>query len=466
MGSGTRFRVAICGAGIGGLTTAVTLSRFPDIEVEIFESAQQLAELGAGIGLFPRMSFEVCSFVKIVLEYEIGPWEIVKKLGLEEDLLKTTEIKITDGPVSSFKYRKSDGPVGYDFYTLVTKGNLVTFHRPDFQKVLLSKLPPSHKISCSKRLRSYTQRLSGPIDLFFEDGTTSYCDVLVGADGLKSAVRRSLLTEKAQWAESESRCGEASDFIASIEPVWCGTNAYRALIPAERLKARFPGHRTLTQPTQYLGKNGYVIAYPISKGKLVNFVAFKSHHDLENTRFNGPWVCVTESAEFAATFRTWEPEVQALVDCVERPLRWAIHTVKPLKSFVSGRAGIIGDAAHAMTPHQGSGAGQAIEDGYVLATILGHPATTRETIGRSMLIYDQVRRPVAQSVHEVARQNGRIFTFSAPDLDFDHVSSPEEMSAKLQMLSHRFTKNWEWAWTTSAKTVIQDAFRLLGPSRS
>lgn len=107
----------------------------------------------------------------------------------------------------------------------------------------------------------------------------------------------------------------------------------------------------------------YVIAYPISKGKMVNFVAFKSHHDLENTRFNGPWVCATDSAEFAATFRTWEPEVQALVDvrlyiyilpsviqlaqqfqCVERPLRWAIHTVKPLKSFVSGRAGLIGDA--------------------------------------------------------------------------------------------------------------------------
>ena len=139
----------------------------------------------------------------------------------------------------------------------------------------------------------------------------------------------------------------------------------------------------------------YVIAYPISKGKMVNFVAFKSHHDLENTRFNGPWVCATDSAEFSATFRTWEPEVQALVDvsifftlsviqlaqqfqCVERPLRWAIHTVKPLKSFVSGRVGIIGDAvrslltfipliyrpalqAHAMTPHQGSGAGQAIE---------------------------------------------------------------------------------------------------------
>ena len=218
--------------------------------------------------------------------------------------------------------------------------------------MLLSKLPPSYKITCSKRLRSYTQRLSGAIDLLFEDGTTSYCDVLVGADGLKSAVRRSLLTEKAQWAESENRWGEASDFIASIEPVWCGTNAYRALIPAERLKARFPGHRTLTQPTQasllahlyfyykltvspplsvpwqkwskspdvvtflpsLISYFQYVIAYPISKGKMVNFVAFKSHHDLENTRFNGPWVCPTDSAEFSATFRTWEPEVQALVD--------------------------------------------------------------------------------------------------------------------------------------------------------
>lgn len=154
------------------------------------------------------------------------------------------------------------------------------FHRADFQKVLLRKLPRTCQAHCSKRLRSYTQRASGQIEILFEDGSTTSCDVLVGADGLKSAVRRSFLGEKAQWAQSEGRRREAADIAASVEPVWSGTNAYRALIPADRLRSKAPDHRIFKQPTQvrpsqtlwlfllnltayqYLGKNG-VGTYPL-----------------------------------------------------------------------------------------------------------------------------------------------------------------------------------------------------------
>lgn len=129
----------------------------------------------------------------------------------------------------------------------------MTFHRPDFQNALLRKLPRSTKIYCAKRLRSYTQRPTGPVELYFEDGSTAICDVLVGADGLKSAVRRSMYAEKARVAQSEKRMKEAAEYEASIEPTWCGTNAYRALIPTERLSARHPGHRVFTQPTQVRG---------------------------------------------------------------------------------------------------------------------------------------------------------------------------------------------------------------------
>ncbi|SRR6266545_7885983 len=138
----------------------------------------------------------------------------------------------------------------------------MTFHRPDFQKVLLSKLPPSYRVHCSKRLRSYTQRLGGPISLLFEDGTEALCDVLLGADGLKSAVRRSLLCEKSQWAQGEGRWSEAADLTALIEPCWSGTNAYRALIPADKLRARHPHHRAITQPTQV----SFLIAFDTSAG--------------------------------------------------------------------------------------------------------------------------------------------------------------------------------------------------------
>ena len=62
----------------------------------------------------------------------------------------------------------------------------------------------------------------------------------------------------------------------------------------------------------------YIIAYPISRGTMVNFVAFKSQHDLENSKFNGEWVCLSEKSELIITFGGWEPEVQALVDVCQK----------------------------------------------------------------------------------------------------------------------------------------------------
>lgn len=126
----------------------------------------------------------------------------------------------------------------------------MTFHRADFQRVLLRKIPASYRVNCSKRLRSYEQRHGEPITLLFEDGTSTSCDVLVGADGLKSAVRRSLLGEKAKRAQSENNWSSAADITALIEPAWSGTNAYRELVPADRLRSRQPDHRALTRPMQ------------------------------------------------------------------------------------------------------------------------------------------------------------------------------------------------------------------------
>ena len=214
----------------------------------------------------------------------IGPWEIIQKLDLEEDLLKLNEQRRTEDPGISrrnilgtagtdslsslsvflplpeerlsqrclFLHSGNKGSVGLQYGLTIlsplSSGNLLTFHRADFQTVLLRKLPTSYHVYCSKRLRSYEQRHRGPIALLFEDGTSTFCDVLVGADGIKSAVRRSLLGEKASRAQSQNNWSEAADITALIDPAWSGTNAYRALIPADRLRSRQSNHRALTQP--------------------------------------------------------------------------------------------------------------------------------------------------------------------------------------------------------------------------
>jgi len=169
---------------------------------------------------------------------------------------------------------------------------------------------------------------------------------------------------------------------------------------------------------------------------------------------------IAEPEAFASVFAHWEPEVQALITCVEKPMQWAIHTVRPLPSYVSGRVALLGDAAHAMTPNQGSGAGQAIEDAYLLATVLGHPGTNRNNVHRALKVYDAIRRPAAHTAVEMSRINGRYFTFELDGVDLDTVH-PRQQWDSLQRIGKAVVKNWEWAWTTSFRSTLQDALHML-----
>jgi salicylate hydroxylase len=112
--------------------------------------------------------------------------------------------------------------------------------------VLLKHLPRSCSKHTSKRLRSYRYLPTGGVELLFEDRTNALCDVLIGADGIKSAVRRTMMAEAAAAARPQ----DAREFMRAADPVWCGTIAYRAVVPAEKLRAVAPNHRVFEMPTQ------------------------------------------------------------------------------------------------------------------------------------------------------------------------------------------------------------------------
>ncbi|KAM5530141.1 hypothetical protein V8D89_016197 [Ganoderma adspersum] len=446
-----KLRVAICGGGVGGLVCAVALSRYPDIQVDVYESAGAFTEIGAGIGVWPRT------------------WKILAALGLTDDLSKIAIVPPTEQPRVAFNFRKGDQPEGINFYTLSTPGGMLAFHRPDFHAVLLRHLSPQCHTYTSKRLVSYTHTISPQpaTKLYFRDGTTAVCDVLIGADGVKSSVRSAVVKELAVVAQAEGRAEDAQRVLAAGAPKWSGTVAYRAVIPSDTLRRHAPQHQVLERPMLYLGKDSELTVYPISCGTLVNFAAFRSRYDKENTTFNGDWVQDVSREEFFADFTGWEPEVHSLIQAVQKVNRWAIHTTSPLPSFVSGRVALLGDAAHAMMPYQGAGAGQAIEDGYVLATLLGDARTTLSTTERALRAYDAIRRPFAQRVQASSRENGMLYTLNFPGLTFDravHRTDREDI-ARLGEIRSRIETNWQWAWNTTIDGDLSRALRMLdGPT--
>jgi hypothetical protein len=123
-------------------------------------------------------------------------------------------------------------------------------HRAEFHEVLLNHLSSRCRTLPSKYLEGYVQRPGEPIMLRFQDGSTATCDILIGADGLKSAVRKTMFYEAAMWAESQHRNADAAQLRSLSEPRFSGVFSYRALIPGARLSSISPQHRVLSSAVQ------------------------------------------------------------------------------------------------------------------------------------------------------------------------------------------------------------------------
>ncbi|EPS94143.1 hypothetical protein FOMPIDRAFT_1033475 [Fomitopsis schrenkii] len=414
-----KFHVAICGGGIGGLCLAVALSRCPDIQVDLYEAAAQFKEIGAGVMIWSRT------------------WEILTLLGLGSKLTETAHAP-PDGSIGvGFDFRKSDQPMeGNRFHLFELPYGCIRFHRAHFLDVFVDALPED-VAHFGKRLVSYSQvEPDGPLQLCFSDDTTASCDILVGCDGIKSTVRKQMFEEKVAATGQKA-------LLRYIDPVWTGTMAYRGLIPVDHLRARHGGeHRTVETPMMYCGKGKHVVSYSISRGSVVNVVAFASRPELDSTSYDQEWVVNCTKEELLECYDGWEPEVMDIIKCIEQPTRWAIHHLKPLPTYVSGRIALLGDAAHAMSPHQGAGAGQAIEDAFVLARVLGRPSTTVTTLPQALLAYEHVRLPLANHVLRGSYDSGVMYEFNGVHGDDLHALGP--------------AIERQWSWLTQT-TVIGEA---------
>lgn len=171
--------------------------------------------------------------------------------------------------------------------------------------------------------------------------------------------------------------------------------------------------------------------------------------------FDGPWVTQVPPAEIAERFAGWESDLVSLLGAPKVASRWAIHVVHPLPTFVADRVCLIGDAAHAMTPHQGLGGGQGIEDAYILARLIAHPQATATNLPDVLRIYDSIRRPFSQEVARRSFTVGLIYGFLDPNSrEVPLKQTGEEFIASCRWLLEGDGVEKEWMNAQSALATL------------
>ncbi|KZV71854.1 FAD/NAD(P)-binding domain-containing protein [Peniophora sp. CONT] len=398
----TKLRVAIVGAGPGGLTLAVALSKFSDskcpVVVDLYESQPQIGTVGAGLSVWPRTRAPLT------------------ELGLMQHLQEEINGQAEDGDIGKvLVYRKSDEAQGYPVYQMESADKPLLVHRSTFIHAIEKELPPSPlcTVHPSKRLSSLTQNDEGGlVTMYFADGSSATADVVIGADGIRSVVRTNMLSEDER-----------------VEPQWSGVTAYRALVTREMLEANGMGnHAIQAYPQMHCGRGRHLVTYPISRGECVNTVALVTRDDYCG-KLKGKWVRDAPVEEMREAFAGWEPEVETLLQasgsprCVEQCQAWALHVMLDLPRCASGRVAILGDAMHAMETSIGAGAGQAIEDAYILARLLTHSSITRATIPLALQAYNRSRLALTADVVRQTHHAGRLFEFNEGPLPFEPANS-------------------------------------------
>jgi 6-hydroxynicotinate 3-monooxygenase len=309
-------RIAVIGAGMGGLTLALALQRAGH-ECSLYEQAPGLFKIGAGIVVS-------CNSTKAL--FGLGLEEKMRAAGVRGGD-RTSREGITgavmfDWPVDEVEKRYG-APV-------------LNFLRGRLQDVLVSELKPN-SIHFGKRLSGLNYD-DDKVSMSFEDGDVEEADIVVGADGAHSRARAVL--------------------FPNVRPTYYGTVAFRSLIPVERLETP-PSRDT----TKWWGQDRMVILYYMNEGRdLVNMIT-GSPEDWKGELKSKP----ATKEELLETFAGFHPEVQQALRAAENITKWPMLETPPFSPWYKGHVVLMGDAAHTTTPHMGQGGGMAFEDAIVLA---------------------------------------------------------------------------------------------------
>lgn len=335
-------RIAVIGGGLGGAAAALALHR-RGFEVAVYEKTAELGEIGAGLNLSPNAL------------------KAFRYLGIEDVALRTG-FQAAEQFIRSFRSgrviarprRSGDIAARYG-------ASFLTMHRADLLSLLVAQLPDGVFHLGADCTGAETRGRTAVAH--FGDGASVEADIVVGADGIHSAVRDSV--------------------FGHIEPRFTGCICWRGLVPGDAL----PDPAFARQMVAWWGPHGHVVHYPVrSGGSLVNFVA---HYDSDGWT-EASWTYECDRSELMETYARWNPDLLGLIEASDKYYKWALFDRDPLDRWTRGRVTLLGDSAHPMLPYLGQGACMAVEDGCVLAEAISSASGDPDA---ALGAYERVRLP-------------------------------------------------------------------------
>ncbi|PZU17271.1 MAG: flavin-dependent oxidoreductase [Shinella sp.] len=355
-------KIAIAGAGIGGLTAALCLHE-KGFDVQVFEAVERLQPLGVGINVMPHASG---------ILFGLGLGNALDDMAIRT---RAIEYRTRFGHLIQSDPRCVEAGFDYPQYSI---------HRGELQFLLLDEVQRrigQHAVMAGKGVEGFTQDEQG-VRVLLADGDTFDCDLLIGADGFRSKVRYQLHPDEGP-AHYEGTM------------MWRGAN----------LQAPFADGRTMFIAGDH---NVKFVCYPISgratrDGKaLINWVA-EVRHDQPRAAETADWTREGDRdfiAEFLQ-FRMSDIDIPTLLRNTEKITQYPMIDRDPLPWWTQGRVTLLGDAAHPMYPIGANGASQAILDGRALADALAEAPGPQ-----GLAVYEAVRRPATTNVVLNNRKSG------------------------------------------------------------
>ncbi|RPD60746.1 salicylate hydroxylase, partial [Lentinus tigrinus ALCF2SS1-6] len=360
-----QLRVAVIGAGPAGLGALLALEKIEGVDVQVYEQARELREVGAGISL------------------HYNTWTVLEKLGVpyipsesffrNSDLLRNELWNARTGAVLKKSYDSPDIPEH--------KRHIRT-QRARLQQALL-KVAPKERIHLQKRLVQVNVHPSGEVNLDFEDGFSTDVDLVVGADGIRSVVRHAAFP---------------SHTIA-----YSGRVGYRSIFPISLVKS-IPGIPLET--LFWLGPDTSLYTTPIGDGL---FEVSGRGPEPKEVGEAVSWGQPADKETMRRHFVEYHPVARAIVDAIppETIKQFAFFGGPQLETVVKhGSIALLGDASHPLSGAFGSGAAFALEDAWTLGRAISHALSHDLPLSQALRLFDETRSPYYAKLFAELRRMG------------------------------------------------------------